>query len=469
MVAELWDVLLRISAAASIAVLLIAILRPVTVRAFGVRIAYGLWAVVPMLLVASQLPAPTANKQVIAGAATILSKASQPIGQTVEDVTNLASKFHGLLLAIWSLGVIASLTLAFLRHRRYWQSLGIVTLESAGVVRADRAAGPALIGIFRPRLLLPVDFESRHLADERAMMLAHEEAHRRRADPLANAFGELLRCLQWFNPLVQWAHSAYRRDQEMACDAVAAGGMPDRRARYAELLVKAHKTLDSALAPPLGASWHPTHPLTARLAALRMRAPGRGLSYLGTASVGLATVATAYLGWTIRGEAAEAQSGTAPIAMHISWSVTRTAGAEASPTQVDTLSMTTDVVVASGANLKLDLNHGGTGIREFEATCTPRTLELPAGAHPKNPLKQILIACDLKNRDGESLGQPTVITLNNKEATIESSDAPFTIRDGNRGVVTYRMTFVPSTDRTRVQEAKSSQAEMSQKSASDGK
>ena len=469
MVAEFWDVLLRMSAAASAAVLLIAILRPIAVRAFGVRIAYGLWTVMPMLLVASQLPAPIANNQVIAGAATMLSKASEPIGQTMEVVTNLASKFHGLLLAIWSLGVVASLTLVFLRHRRYWRSLGTVTTESAGVVRADRAAGPAVVGIFKTRLLLPVDFESHHLAEERAMMLAHEEAHRRRADPLANAFGELLRCLQWFNPLVQWAHFAYRHDQEMACDAVAAGVGPDQRTRYAELLVKAHRTVDCALAPPLGASWHPIHPLTARLAALRMRPPGRGLSYLGTATVGLATVATAYMGWTIRGEAAEAKAGEAPIAMHVSWSVTRTAGASVSPTQVDTLSMTTDIVVASGASLKLNLNHGGTGIREFEATCTPRALEPPPGAHPKKPLKQILIACDLKNRDGESLGQPSVITLNNQEATIESSDAPFTIRDGNRGVVTYRMTFVPSTDAARVHQAGTSQLEMSRKSAQDGK
>ena len=42
---------------------------------------------------------------------------------------------------------------------------------------ADPSIGPALVGVLRPRLVLPADFETRFDARERALILAHEEVY----------------------------------------------------------------------------------------------------------------------------------------------------------------------------------------------------------------------------------------------------------------------------------------------------
>ena len=457
MVAELWDTLVRLTVTTSAAVLLVAMFRPVVRRAFGFRVSYGLWALVPALLGATLVPKPTAHSEVIKAAATVLVPVSQPIEQSINAVASLSTKLQLALLVVWGLGAMTFLAVTLIRQRQYWQSLGKLTRESSGVIRAERAAGPALVGVFRPALLLPADFEARYSEGDRALMLAHEAFHRRRRDPLANLLGEMVRCLQWFNPIAHWSLALYRRDQELACDSAAAGNTPDQRARYAELLVKSQLALESTAAPPLGAAWHPVHPLTGRLAALRGRVPGIVVSRIGGATLVLMATTSAYVGWSARAGAVGGRTGDPPIAMHVSWSVTRASEPATSPSKVDTLSLTTDVVVRSGTTLQLYMRSHESGIKEFKADCTPRALEPPPGVKPEKVYNQILIACDLSNRDGDSLGHPQVITLNNGEARIESRDAPFTFHDGNRGVVTYSMTFSLSTDASRVKQAESSQ------------
>ena len=59
-------------------------------------------------------------------------------------------------------------------------------------------------------------------------------------DLVANLFAYVLLCLQWFNPLAWAAHSAFRFDQEAACDArVLDKAKPGERASYGAAIAKA--------------------------------------------------------------------------------------------------------------------------------------------------------------------------------------------------------------------------------------
>ena len=72
------------------------------------------------------------------------------------------------------------------KSREALSGLGTLS-EFQGTLRAQTAAGcPALIGVLRPKVVLPDDFETRYTAQEQSLILAHEnvdtaptEAHRR--------------------------------------------------------------------------------------------------------------------------------------------------------------------------------------------------------------------------------------------------------------------------------------------------
>src|SRR5437868_4280451 len=63
-------------------------------------------------------------------------------------------------------------------------------------------AGPALVGVLFPRLVVPRDYESRFTAGERRLIRAHERRHIERRDPRVNAVMALVQAVCWFNPAI---------------------------------------------------------------------------------------------------------------------------------------------------------------------------------------------------------------------------------------------------------------------------
>lgn len=94
---------------------------------------------------------------------------------------------------------------------------------------------PMVWGVFGPRLLLPLGFESWPHEKQRGVLL-HELAHLKRGDPLALWLAQWVKALHWFNPLVWLTLRQLRADQERACDdAVLRHGV--RASDYAQSLL----------------------------------------------------------------------------------------------------------------------------------------------------------------------------------------------------------------------------------------
>lgn len=82
------------------------------------------------------------------------------------------------------------------------------------VWECDRIPSPFVLGIIRPRIYIPF----RMPKQEQAYILAHEQCHIRRLDPLWKLIAFLLLAMYWWNPLVWCAFFYMVRDMEMSCD-----------------------------------------------------------------------------------------------------------------------------------------------------------------------------------------------------------------------------------------------------------
>ena len=133
-------------------------------------------------------------------------------------------------LALWALIGIGKL----LRRGRTWEP---GTLLSQPVLWS-RDTGPAIVGLFRPRVVLPAWVADADASKQR-LILAHEEEHRRAGDGILRfAMATLLIAIPW-NPFL-WLH--YRRlclAIELDCDHRVVKRLPDRRWHYGDLLVRA--------------------------------------------------------------------------------------------------------------------------------------------------------------------------------------------------------------------------------------
>lgn len=84
----------------------------------------------------------------------------------------------------------------------------------ASVWECDRIPSPFVFGIIRPRIYISF----RMPKQEQAYILAHEQCHIRRLDPLWKLIAFLLLAVYWWNPLVWCAFFYMVRDMEMSCD-----------------------------------------------------------------------------------------------------------------------------------------------------------------------------------------------------------------------------------------------------------
>jgi beta-lactamase regulating signal transducer with metallopeptidase domain len=101
-------------------------------------------------------------------------------------------------------------------------------------------------GILQPRLVIPADFARRFSDEERRLIRAHEIAHIERHDCRLGALAVAAGWICWFNPLAWLAVSAFRGDQEFACDATVMERLPRARRAYAETMLRAQPLAQEA-------------------------------------------------------------------------------------------------------------------------------------------------------------------------------------------------------------------------------
>jgi hypothetical protein len=185
-----------------------------------------------------------------------------------------------------------------------------------------------LVGLCRPRIVLPADFEARYTPEEAAWVLAHERAHLQRGDAVVNAIATGALCVFWFNPLTYLAVGWLRFDQDLAADALVLAAAGTSRRGYATALLKAQILCDSPWRLPVGCQWQSSHPLTERIATLGRPLPALYRRCLGV-SIALALVVCSVCAvWATQPAPQPTESGSAIAAAlkahpPATWSINR--------------------------------------------------------------------------------------------------------------------------------------------------
>ncbi|WMJ70332.1 TonB family protein [Stenotrophomonas sp. 24(2023)] len=259
---ELIDLLLRASAWLAVGVLVLAVLRPVLLALGGAALAYRSWWLLPLLLLAPQLPMPAPVLEVVTLPVLTLGVLPGPVGATGD-----APGWPLVCVLLWALGVAVVAWRSTRAQRGFQQALGRLTARADGSWQASGDPGlPALVGLWQPRIVVGPDFDTRFTSDEQHMVLQHERNHRRHGDHWANGVLLVLRCLFWFHPLLPWAARRFLRDQELACDARTIAPHPALRRLYATALLKAQL---AHLAAPMACHWRSQPLLKERIAMLK--------------------------------------------------------------------------------------------------------------------------------------------------------------------------------------------------------
>lgn len=89
------------------------------------------------------------------------------------------------------------------------------------VLASVRVTTPTLIGWVRPVVVLPLAVLARMPAAQIDLILAHELAHLKRLDHIANLFQVMLETLFFYHPVVHWIARDARNERELCCDALA--------------------------------------------------------------------------------------------------------------------------------------------------------------------------------------------------------------------------------------------------------
>ncbi len=111
-----------------------------------------------------------------------------------------------------------------------WQSLcGRLGLARAvRLLATDRLEVPAVVGWLKPVVLVPIACFSGLPARDLEALLAHELAHVRRHDYLANLLSALVEILLFYHPAVRWMAARTRLEREHCCDDLAVATCGDR-------------------------------------------------------------------------------------------------------------------------------------------------------------------------------------------------------------------------------------------------
>ncbi len=137
---------------------------------------------------------------------------------------------------------------------------------------------PAVIGWFRPIVLLPVTALTGLSEEQLQSVIAHELAHIQRLDPFVNLFQISVEALLFYHPAVWWLNQRIRAEREHCCDDVAVSlcGNPVEYARALTLMEEWRNAPALAMAANRG-------PLSERI----FRVLGRRSLGAGTRGIGL--------------------------------------------------------------------------------------------------------------------------------------------------------------------------------------
>lgn len=152
---------------------------------------------------------------------------------------NLLERLFSVASAVWSIVLLAAVTvLAILYFSAIHEMKSSVHLRE-NIYLSEKIQSPAVYGILRPRIILPVSYAGKDIDP----ILMHERMHIRRADNLRRILAFLITGIHWFNPFAWLFLKLFLADTELACDeCVISKYSSKQRKAYALSLLECQKS-----------------------------------------------------------------------------------------------------------------------------------------------------------------------------------------------------------------------------------
>ncbi|QDU40604.1 Regulatory protein BlaR1 [Maioricimonas rarisocia] len=199
-------------------------------------------------------------------AAPVVGRAATEMDQSVPAAalasrdaggSSLLTFLPGSWLIVWGIGTCCWLVVTCIRVRRcrrqihqglqeppeelvqlmscLRQRLGV--RQQVRLLVTEAAIGPAVMGWFRPVLVLPATVVNGRSAHELEPLVAHELIHIRRGDLWSGLLQAVAGAVWWFHPLVAYAGRCLSRETERCCDEQVIAELGCDPARYARCLL----------------------------------------------------------------------------------------------------------------------------------------------------------------------------------------------------------------------------------------
>ena len=154
----------------------------------------------------------------------------------VEYKTEALRQFFQAASTIWVVIALAMLLTAFTLYMLTRKELKSAVHIKDDLYRSDMMVSPILLGLFRPKIILPVSLDTE--SEEFGMILAHENIHRKQLDNLWRLLAICITCFHWFNPLALIMLKTFLTDMELSCDetVIRKFGAEERKAYAGALL-----------------------------------------------------------------------------------------------------------------------------------------------------------------------------------------------------------------------------------------
>ena len=123
--------------------------------------------------------------------------------------------------------------------------------RSVEIAQSALAQVPAVVGYFRPLILLPASAVTGLGREQFEAVIAHELAHVRRHDYLVNLLQTAIETVLFYHPAVWWISRQVRRERENCCDDIVLRICDD--VQYANALVAVEQLCGAVPQPALSA------------------------------------------------------------------------------------------------------------------------------------------------------------------------------------------------------------------------
>lgn len=302
---------------------------------------------------------------------------------------------------IWAAGVLVCagmMTVGFLRLARlaaeaepaaeaWWAAADAwdrahASDRSIRILQSDHPWLLATWGFVQPTIILPRGAQA-WAADRIRIVVAHELAHARRGDWIAQIVAEVVRSIYWFNPVLWIACRSLRHESEHACDDAVLNDGVDAT-EYADELVNIARALKGGgrfrvAAPAMARSSNLARRVKVMLKSTRHRTPVTRFSRAAIAAAAI-TLASGVAGFdllaqtfsTLAGSVADQTGGTLPGARLV---LTRTDNGAKYEIHSDSIGRFSFVGLVSG-EYELQVDLPGFGRRRAPVTVSGRAMNV---------------------------------------------------------------------------------------------